>query len=191
MTAGPFTIEPSTGIVHPARQLASPNQSGRPPGCGVELAIIHAISLPPGQFGGGWIDRLFTNTLDPAGHPSFRAIAHLKVSAHLLIDRRGATTQYVPLHRSAWHAGVSSFRQRPACNDYSVGIELEGDEQTPYTDAQYTALIGVLQALLACYPALTPDRIVGHSDVAPGRKTDPGTVFDWDRLYAGLSAPGT
>ncbi|MFP4129756.1 MAG: 1,6-anhydro-N-acetylmuramyl-L-alanine amidase AmpD [Halorhodospira sp.] len=191
MTEGTFTVEPDTGLVQPARRLPSPNQSRRPPGCGVELAIIHAISLPPGQFGGGWIDRLFTNTLDPEGHPYFREIAHLTVSAHLLIDRRGAATQYVPLHRCAWHAGASSFRQRPGCNAYSVGIELEGDERTPYTDAQYAALTGVLRALLASYPALTADRIVGHSDVAPERKSDPGPAFDWGRLYAGLSAPGT
>ncbi|MFP4146721.1 MAG: 1,6-anhydro-N-acetylmuramyl-L-alanine amidase AmpD [Halorhodospira sp.] len=188
---GPYFIDPSTGLVHPARQVPSPNQDLRPPGCGIELAIIHAISLPPGVFGSGWIDHLFTNTLAPQAHPYFQQIAHLRVSAHLLIDRHGSITQYVPLDRRAWHAGASSFRQRSECNDYAVGIELEGDEQTAYTDAQYATLTALLRTLRAHYPSVTPERIVGHSDVAPQRKTDPGPAFDWERLYAGLSSPGT
>jgi AmpD protein len=142
------------------------------------------MSLPPGQFvGSTWIDDLFTNRLDPYAHPYFAEIAHLRVSAHFLIERNGTLTQYVPLHLQAWHAGVSAFDGRANCNDYSVGVELEGDEVTPYAQAQYDALIFLVRLLRHEYPAITAERIVGHRDVAPGRKTDPGAAFDWQRLH--------
>ncbi|MBK5943551.1 N-acetylmuramoyl-L-alanine amidase [Halorhodospira halophila] len=185
-SSGRYSIDPATGLLHPARHCPSPNHGPRPPGCVVDLLVLHAISLPPGEFGGGWIDELFTNQLDPAAHPTFESIADLRVSAHLLIDRQGNVTQYVPFHRRAWHAGRSSFRGRPECNDFSVGIELEGDERTPFTEAQYVTLLPVVQTLRARYPAIKPDRIAGHSDIAPGRKTDPGPAFDWQRLLKAL-----
>ncbi len=181
-----FTIDPHTGLLHPARHCPSPNHGPRPAGTPIDLLVIHAISLPPGEFGGGWIDALFTNRLDPGAHPAFAPIADLHVSAHLLIDRQGSVTQYVPFQRRAWHAGRSSFAGRCECNDFSVGIELEGDDRTPFEEAQYDALSRVVRALRHRYPRITPDRIVGHSDIAPGRKTDPGPAFDWQRLLGGL-----
>ncbi|ABM61971.1 1,6-anhydro-N-acetylmuramyl-L-alanine amidase AmpD [Halorhodospira halophila] len=186
MSSGPYTLDPQTGFLHPVRHCPSPNHGPRPPGCAVDLLVIHAISLPPGEFGGGWIDCLFTNRLDPQAHPAFAPIADLRVSAHLLIDRGGAVTQYVPFHRRAWHAGRSAFGGRTECNDFSVGIELEGDEQTPYPEPQYTSLIQVVRTLRRHYPKITPSRIVGHSDIAPDRKTDPGPAFDWPRLLEAL-----
>ncbi|MCB1649073.1 MAG: 1,6-anhydro-N-acetylmuramyl-L-alanine amidase AmpD [Pseudomonadales bacterium] len=168
-----------------ARQLPSPNCSERPPGAVVDLLVIHNISLPPGCYGGGNIEALFDNRLAADAHPYFREIASLRVSAHLLIDREGAVTQFVPFDKKAWHAGQSSFRGREACNDFSVGIELEGCDQEPFTDRQYERLIEVSRLLMVAFPHITPDRIVGHSDIAPGRKTDPGPCFDWERLRAG------
>ena len=152
--------------------------------------VIHGISLPPGQFGGPHIDELFTNTLDPLGHPYFRDLAGIKVSSHLLIRRNGEVVQYVPLHRRAWHAGKSSFRGRDRCNDYSVGIELEGADSTPYTQAQYRRLATVIRLLRRRLPTLAVAPIVGHSEIAPGRKTDPGPAFDWPHLRQRL-APRT
>ncbi len=186
MAAERFVADPATGLLHPARYQPSPNCNPRPPSSPIDTIIIHAISLPPGEIGGGWIDRLFTNTLQPEDHPAFRAIAPLRVSSHLLIDFQGEVTQYVPFYLRAWHAGRSSFRGRPECNDYAIGIELEGDGQRAYADCQYTQLAHVIDALRATYRAITPDRIVGHSDVAPERKTDPGPAFEWARLYACL-----
>jgi N-acetyl-anhydromuramoyl-L-alanine amidase len=180
-------IDTRTGLVAPARQLPSPNCDERPPGAVPELIVLHGISLPPGQFGGDAIDRLFTNTLAPTAHPYFREIAALRVSAHLLIRRDGELVQYVALHRRAWHAGESCYRGRPACNDYSIGIELEGSDDTPYGDAQYARLAELVRALLAHYPTLDLRRVVGHCDVAPGRKSDPGPAFDWPRLYRSVS----
>jgi AmpD protein len=145
---------------------------------------VHGISLPPGEFGGGHIAELFTNRLDPGAHPYFAEIAHLRVSAHLLIRRDGELLQFVPFHQRAWHAGVSSFEGRNACNDFSVGIELEGVDDLPYEPVQLERLAAVIRALSRAYPAIRPDRVVGHSDVAPGRKTDPGPAFDWRRLHA-------
>ncbi len=162
-----------------ARQLPSPNCSDRPPGEGVSLLVIHNISLPPGEYGGGHVDELFCNTLDPQAHPYFAGIAHLRVSAHLLIDRQGRLTQYVPFSRKAWHAGQSCHGGRENCNDFSIGIELEGTDHEPFTPAQYDALVTVTQTLFQRFPALSPQTIVGHSDIAPGRKTDPGPHFDW------------
>lgn len=167
-----------------ARQLHSPNQEERPPGVGPELLVIHNISLPPGQFGGGYVDDLFLNRLDPREHPFFAQIATLRVSAHLLIDRAGMITQYVAFDRAAWHAGQSSFRGREHCNGFSIGIELEGCDDQPFTDAQYRVLGQVTQTLQQHYPSLSGHCIVGHSDIAPGRKTDPGPFFDWARFRA-------
>ena len=152
-----------------------------------DLVVLHGISLPPGEFGGPWIDALFTNALPPGDHPYFAAVASLKVSAHALVRRDGEVVQYVPFQRRAWHAGVSSWQGRERCNDYSVGIELEGTDATPYESAQYTALARLLAALMRTWPSLSPARMVGHSDVAPGRKTDPGVSFDWPLLRTRLS----
>jgi AmpD protein len=145
----------------------------------VDLLVIHGISLPPGEFGGPWIDDLFNNRLDPQAHPYFRAIADQSVSAHLLIRRDGELIQYVDLDKRAWHAGASSYTGRPRCNDYSVGIELEGADQLPYEEAQYRVLAQATEEIRSRFPAIGSARIVGHSDIAPGRKTDPGPAFDW------------
>lgn len=175
-------VDRVTGWVDEVRRVDSPNYDDRPPGVHIDLAVVHGISLPPGEFGGPWIDRLFTNTLDPDAHPYFREIAHLRVSSHLLIRRTGELVQYVPLTHRAWHAGPSTFAGRAACNDFSVGIELEGTDDLPYEPVQYHRLAQVLGALSARFPDLSPERVVGHCHVAPGRKTDPGDCFDWDLL---------
>lgn len=167
------------------RWVESPNQGERPPGAEPELLVIHNISLPPGEFGGGYVDALFQNTLDPDAHPYFSQIATLRVSAHLLIDREGGITQYVPFDRAAWHAGQSRFGGRERCNEFSIGIELEGCDDRPFTQAQYGTLARVTRTLMKEYPGLTTERIAGHSDIAPGRKTDPGPCFDWQH-YRGL-----
>jgi AmpD protein len=164
------------------RWLESPNQGERPHGVEPDLLVIHNISLPPGQFGEGHVDALFQNALDPSLHPFFSQIATLRVSAHLLIDREGVITQYVPFDRAAWHAGQSCFRGREHCNDFSIGIELEGCDDQSFADAQYRVLAQVTLALMEHYPSLSKDRIAGHSDIAPGRKTDPGPCFDWQRF---------
>lgn len=145
---------------------------------------MHSISLPPGEYGGDAIERLFTNRLDPAAHPYFREIAGLKVSSHFLIRRDGERVQFVPVGRRAWHAGVSSWRGRERCNDFSVGVELEGTDDGPFTDRQYERLASLIAALKAKHPLRD---IAAHSDVAPGRKTDPGPQFDWPRVLAALS----
>lgn len=178
-------VDLQTGLLDAARQCPSPNRDARPAAADIELIVVHGISLPPGQYGGSAIDRLFTNALDPAEHPYFAQIAGLRVSAHLLIRRDGEVVQYVPFHERAWHAGASQWCGRDACNDFAIGIELEGTDDTPYTEAQYRMLAQVVGALSSAYPAITPTRLAGHCDVAPGRKTDPGPAFDWDRL-AGL-----
>jgi AmpD protein len=185
-------IDPHSSALSGALQVRSPNFDSRPPGVPPDLIVVHGISLPPGEFGGPWIDRLFTNTLPPDAHPYFADIAGQRVSAHLCIRRDGAVTQYVPFHERAWHAGPSSYRGRTACNDFSVGIELEGADTTPYEERQYRALAEVVAALCAAYPTLSPARLVGHSDIAPGRKTDPGPAFDWPlarRLIAAAVPP--
>ncbi len=175
----------SDGIISGAIQRNSPNQDDRPHGSVIDLLVIHNISLPPGEFGGHWIDDLFLNRLDPDAHPYFADIAERQVSSHLLIRRDGELLQYVPLQRRAWHAGASCFEGRECCNDFSIGIELEGDDTTPYTDNQYATLTKTTSEIIKLFPAITPDRITGHSDIAPGRKTDPGPAFDW-RYYLGL-----
>lgn len=175
-------IDRTSGLLDAARQQPSPNCDDRSPGVAADLIVVHGISLPPSEFGGPWIDALFTNALDPSAHPYFQAIAGLRVSAHLLIRRTGEVVQYAPFHQRAWHAGASSFAGRSGCNDFSIGIELEGADHLPYDDRQYERLARVIAALRTAYPALTPDRLVGHADIAPGRKTDPGPAFDWARL---------
>jgi AmpD protein len=185
-------LETGNGLVGGARQLPSPNCDDRPQGVLPELIVVHGISLPPGRFGGPHIDHLFTNALDPGAHEYFRDIAGLRVSSHLLIRRTGEVVQYVPLHRRAWHAGKSSYRGRAQCNDFSVGIELEGTDDQPYTVAQYRRLAAVIRLLRRGIPSLASAAVVGHSDIAPGRKTDPGPAFDWQRLHkllAGARAP--
>jgi len=172
-------VDTGTGLLDTARHLASPNHDARPAPGIIDLLVIHGISLPPGEFGGPHIDALFTNSLDPDIHPYFRAIQGMQVSSHVLVRRDGAITQYVPFHQRAWHAGESCFDNRSRCNDFSIGIELEGSDDVPYTGAQYAALAELVQALIRAYPALGLERIIGHSDIAPGRKTDPGPAFDW------------
>ncbi len=171
-----------------ARSCPSSNQGERPAGSEVSLLVIHNISLPPGQFGGDYIERFFTNQLDLNEHPYFVEIADLKVSAHLLIDRQGGLVQFVPFTRRAWHAGDSSFVGCANCNDYSIGIELEGTDTEPYSDRQYQSLVLICRQLLSRYPALNAERIVGHSEISPGRKTDPGSAFDWPHFFALLAS---
>jgi AmpD protein len=170
-----------------AIRVASPNADARPDPGDISLIVLHGISLPPGEFGSDAIDRLFTNTLDATEHSYFAEICHLKVSAHVLIRRDGTVVQYVPFHQRAWHAGASSFLGRPCCNDYSIGIELEGTEHSDFETAQYIELNRLVEALLGTYPGLSSARIAAHSEVAPGRKRDPGPRFDWARLKIPLS----
>ncbi|MBA4693330.1 MAG: 1,6-anhydro-N-acetylmuramyl-L-alanine amidase AmpD [Congregibacter sp.] len=167
-----------------ALHILSPNCNPRPEGAVTDLVVVHGISLPPGQYGGPEIEALFTNTLDAAAHPYFSEIAHLEVSAHFLIRRAGEVVQFVSTDERAWHAGASSWKGREQCNDFSIGIELEGCDEEAYTDSQYDALNQLLGALTKQYPDIRHDAIVGHSDIAPGRKTDPGPAFDWSRLVA-------
>jgi AmpD protein len=180
-------IDPDEGWLTGARRVVSPNCDARPDGADISLMVVHGISLPPGEYGGHWIDDLFCNRLDPDAHPYFREIAGLRVSSHLLIRRDGEVIQYVPFSRRAWHAGDSCFEGHSACNDFSIGIELEGQDTEPYTDRQYEQLAAVMQALVAAYPGLSLDRVAGHCDIAPGRKTDPGPAFDWQQLQARLT----
>ncbi|HAO32822.1 MAG TPA: 1,6-anhydro-N-acetylmuramyl-L-alanine amidase AmpD [Candidatus Competibacter sp.] len=175
-------VDPATGLLDAARFRPSPHCDDRPADVAVDLIVVHGISLPPGDFGGPWIDALFTHALDPDAHPYFQTLAGLRVSAHLLVRRNGELLQYVPFHRRAWHAGESVYAGRCRCNDFSIGIELEGTDQLPYDDRQYPRLAAAITALRAAYPTLHPDRLAGHSDIAPGRKTDPGPSFDWNRL---------
>ena len=179
-----YTIE--QGWLQQARSVPSPNFGPRPPGCEAELLVIHNISLPPRCYGGECIEQFFTNCLDWNAHPYFEEIRGVEVSAHLLIQRGGELVQFVGFDARAWHAGQSCYKGRGDCNDFSIGIELEGADDDPYTDAQYAALTAVTQALLGCYPTLSADNIVGHSDIAPGRKTDPGPSFDWQRYQHSL-----
>lgn len=167
------------GLLNTANLLISSYCDERPPDMPISLLVIHNISLPPGQFGGNFIDALFSGTLDPLAHPFFAKIAHLRVSAHNLIRRDGSISQYVPYHKRAWHAGVSSFQGQQACNDFAIGIELEGTDEQSYTRCQYNSLVAVSKAIMQKYPDITLGRIVGHQDIAPGRKTDPGVAFDW------------
>jgi AmpD protein len=177
-------VETATGLLTGVRQVLSPHCDARPPQTPPQLLVVHGISLPPGEFGGPEIDQLFTGTLDWEAHPYFRQIQGLRASAHVVIRRDGQLTQYVPFGERAWHAGLSQYLTRTGCNDFSIGVELEGTDETPYTAAQYATLVRLIVALLEAYPSLAPEHIVGHSDIAPGRKTDPGPAFDWGRLRA-------
>jgi AmpD protein len=184
-------VDLESGLLRGVRQIASPNCDSRPAGVEPELIVVHGISLPPGEFGGPWIDRLFTNSLPPDAHPYFAEVDALRVSSHLVISRDGNVTQYVSFTQRAWHAGQSSYNGREACNDFSIGVELEGTDTLAYEAVQYHSLAEVIAALCAAYPKLTSARLVGHSDIAPGRKTDPGPAFDWPharRLIANAGA---
>ena len=167
------------GLLEGVRFMASPNCDARPAGVPIELVVIHNISLPPGEFGGPGVIDLFMNRLDPAAHAYYAGITHLRVSAHFLIRRDGGIIQFVPCVQRAWHAGVSLWRGRERCNDFSVGIELEGGDEIPFEDAQYACLVRLIDALKGRYPIVD---ITGHADIAPGRKTDPGVAFEWHRI---------
>jgi AmpD protein len=187
----PLTLDAGRAWFTAARRCPSPNHDARPPTAAVELVVLHNISLPPGEFGTGCVERLFLNRLDPDAHPFFAEIRALRVSAHLFIDRHGELVQFVSLRRRAWHAGQSCFQGREACNDFSVGIEIEGTDTLAYERCQYVCLVRVLEALGHAFPALSPRRLVGHCDIAPGRKTDPGPAFDWAWLRRELGRLGT
>ncbi len=177
-------LTPTHKILLPeAEQHISPNHDARPAEGNISLLVIHNISLPPGEFGGPWIDDFFLNKLSPNAHPYFTEIQNLRVSSHLLIRRNGQLIQYVPLDQRAWHAGESAYEGQAHCNDFSIGIELEGTDDQPYTQAQYKTLAHTTQEIMHRYPAITPQRITGHADIAPGRKTDPGPAFDWQYFH--------
>lgn len=183
-----LSVDSMTGQVAGARQVPSPNCDDRPDPSDISLIVVHGISLPPGEYGGPWVADLFTNRLDPARHPYFEGLQGVHVSAHLFIRRDGELIQFVPLHRRAWHAGQSEYRGRRRCNDFSIGIELEGTDEAPYAPAQYRRLTALCRALMIAYPTITPERITGHEHIAPGRKTDPGPHFDWPWLVAAVNA---
>lgn len=178
------------GLLSGARLVESPNCDARPGNARPELIVVHGISLPPGSYGGPWIEQLFLNELPAEADPYFETIHHLRVSSHVLIARDGSLTQYVPFGLRAWHAGTSHWRGRDVCNDFSIGIELEGTDEDPYDDRQYAALAELIAVLQRSYASLTEGWIAGHSDIAPGRKTDPGPAFDWRRLESELRNRG-
>ncbi len=169
------------GVLFSANQVASPHFNQRPIDSDISLLVIHNISLPPASFGGSYVEDFFCGRLDRHGHPFFKQIADVKVSAHLLIKRDGQIVQFVNFNEGAWHAGISEFEGSENCNDFSIGIELEGTDDVEYTDKQYTQLVRVTKQIIQAYPKITRDRICGHSDIAPQRKTDPGPCFDWRR----------
>lgn len=175
------------GWLQGCKHVPSPNRAARPHTASVQLLVLHNISLPPGEFGGPHIEELFTNALDPTAHSYFADIADLRVSAHFLVRRDGEVIQFVATTENAWHAGVSSWRGRESCNDFSIGIELEGTDTHVYTEAQYDALLSLINVCKRAHPEIEPSAIVGHSDIAPGRKTDPGPSFDWRRLSEDLN----
>jgi AmpD protein len=186
-----MNIDLTTGLLQPVHYQPSPHHDARPSGVAIDMIVVHGISLPPAEFGTGAIEQFFCGKLDHAAHPYFMTIQDLRVSAHLLIARTGVITQFVPFHQRAWHAGQSFFQGETQCNDFSIGIELEGTDDIPYEKIQYQQLANVIQRLMQAYPPITRERIVGHSDIAPGRKTDPGVLFDWaylDCLLVGCSA---
>ena len=164
-------------------RCVSPHYDERPQGESISLLVIHNISLPPGEFGGRAVCDLFQGKLDSKAHPYFEALEGLRVSAHLLIQRDGQVIQFVPFHQRAWHAGASCYQGRENCNDFAVGIELEGVDDVPYTDEQYQVLADISIQLFKEYPAMSKARVAGHCDIAPRRKTDPGAAFDWQRYY--------
>ncbi|MBI1732647.1 MAG: 1,6-anhydro-N-acetylmuramyl-L-alanine amidase AmpD [Gammaproteobacteria bacterium] len=181
-------LDPGRNWIAGARQVPSPHCDDRPPDAEISLIVIHGISLPPRQYGGPYIDQLFTGTLDAAAHPYFAEIAALRVSSHLLVDRCGAVTQYVSLARRAWHAGQSCFRGREECNDFSVGMEFEGCDDEAYSGVQYEMGAALAAAIMSAWPAIGPDSVVRHSDISPGRKTDPGPAFEWEKFLAMIAA---
>lgn len=183
-----FDYDEQTGWLKGVRRCPSPNYDARPEATPISLLVIHNISLPPGEFGSAHIDQLFCNTLDPCEHPYFAEIQGLEVSSHLLIRRDGEVVQYVPLTARAWHAGQSHFEGCDRCNDFSIGIEMEGTDDQAYTDAQYATLTPLSEVILAHFPDITPHRIAGHADISPGRKTDPGPSFDWLRYRHSLQS---
>ena len=183
-----YTVE--EGWIKQAKRVPSPNYDDRPADIVPDLLVVHNISLPPGCYGGDAIERFFTNCLDCDEHPFYDEIRGVEVSAHLLIRRDGELLQFVDLRQRAWHAGASCFAGRENCNDFSIGIELEGADEDPYTEGQYSVLVGVTMALQALYPDLRDKHIVGHSDIAPGRKTDPGPAFDWGRFRRSVDDAG-
>ncbi len=183
-----LSYDSRSGWLTPARHCPSPNHDARPNGVAVSLLVVHGISLPPGQFGGPYIDQLFCNALEPERHPFFASVCELRVSAHALIRRDGELVQYVPLNCRAWHAGLSRFQGREGCNAFSIGIELEGTDRQSYERAQYQKLAAVYRAIENHFPALQADCLVGHSDISPGRKSDPGPAFDWACLRRHLAA---
>lgn len=178
-------LDRQTGVfMGEVRYHPSPNCDDRPDENDINLLVIHGISLPPNDFGGPWIDQLFTNQLQPGGHPYFAEIHQLQVSSHLLVRRDGEIVQYVPMHKRAWHAGISSYDGRERCNDYAIGIELEGADTIPYEAIQYQQLARLTEIIVDEYPGIDRTRIVGHCDIAPGRKTDPGPAFDWPHYFS-------
>lgn len=180
-------LDSRSGLIDDATCISSPNCDSRPASGFVNSLVIHAISLPPGEFGGNFVEQLFCNCLNANAHPYFATICKLKVSAHFYISRTGSIVQFVSTRERAWHAGESIFRGLEKVNDFSIGIELEGCDTAPFTDAQYHSLIELSLCLSEVYPAITKTRIVGHSEIAPGRKTDPGPLFEWDRYLKALS----
>lgn len=185
-----YTVDRASGLMSSTTVTLSPNRDARPGAADPSMIVLHGISLPPGKFGGDEIEALFHNRLDWEAHPYFGEIRGLEVSAHLLIRRDGQALQFVPFNERAWHAGASCFRGQSRCNDFSIGIELEGEDETPYDDRQYAVLPQVLKALMLAYPNVSAREIAGHCDIAPGRKTDPGPAFEWLRLYDALGADG-
>ena len=183
-----YKIDKASSLLLDCEYIPSPNCNPRPDPEDISLIVIHGISLPPGEFGGPYIEQLFTNTLDTDNHDYFKGLKDLKVSSHLLIRRDGQVVQFVPFSQRAWHAGVSSYQGRDNCNDYSIGIELEGTDHVAYDQRQYQALIAVILAIFKTFPHTELNRIAGHCDIAPQRKTDPGPVFDWAKLSDGLSS---
>ena len=175
-------INPATHLLKGADYIPSPNMDDRPEGADINLLVIHSISLPPGEYGGNYIAQLFTNSLQANAHPYFQQIHQLEVSAHVLIKRDGSLIQFVPFNKRAWHAGKSCYQGNECCNDFSIGIELEGTDTDPFESKQYESLVELVKSLCQQYPSITTQRIAGHSDIAPGRKTDPGSGFDWDKL---------
>lgn len=182
-------IDPASGLASGVPYLPSPHCDERPPGTTIDLLVIHAISLPAGEYGGPDVPALFCGTLDCARRADYAELAGLRVSAHFFIRRDGQVMQFVPAQRRAWHAGMSRFAGRERCNDFSLGIELEGSDDDAFTPHQYTALTALTRALRVAFPAIRAEGIVGHSDIAPGRKTDPGPHFDWARYRAALGQP--
>lgn len=175
-------INAETGLIDNVKYTESPNSDARPEDVEINLTVIHSISLPPGEYGGPWIEQFFCNNLKPEAHPYFQEIHQLKVSAHVLIHRDGSLQQFVPFNKRAWHAGKSCYQGQQACNDFSIGIELEGTDNSDFEDIQYQQLADLILSLEKSYPKINRKRLTGHSDIAPGRKTDPGTGFDWDKL---------